>query len=181
MAVGGVGLLGIGLLGASSWVAVHHGLAETAPVSVDDLPPYGDELRSIPRYGDSPSERIEPYQGPGWYARRSGNGRFVAVTESWRAGVVGELLLGFFIERPFIHTVGVWDEQTHQLTRVLSIEEADPHSGIAHRYAWSSDSQALLIYGAGRLPDDYNRIRILCIVYLPKRKELYCLRNCPEL
>jgi hypothetical protein len=62
----------------------------------------------------------------------------------------------------------------------LSIKEADPHSGIAHRYAWSRDSRALLIYGSSRLPEDYETIRTLCIVYLPKRNELYRLRNCPE-
>jgi hypothetical protein len=39
-------------------------------------------------------------------------------------------------------TVSVFDEASHRQTPVVSIKEADPASGIAHRYAWSQDSQA---------------------------------------
>jgi hypothetical protein len=64
------------------------------------------------------------------------------------------------------------------LVRVVSIEEADPHSGIAHRYVWSKDSKALLIYGWGRLPDDYDQIVKLCLVYLPEGDALHRLTAC---
>jgi len=51
------------------------------------------------------------------------------------------------------------------MTPVMSIKD-DPHSGIAHRYAWSADSRALLIHGTGRLSEwDDSSITDLCLVY----------------
>ena len=166
----------------ASALSVQAGLVARSPQVVADLPPYGNELRAIPRYGDSPSEvgLGQRYDGPGWYPRRSPDGAYVAATESW-GGFLGEAVLGLLIDRPFIHTIGVWDEQTDRFLRVLSIKEADPHSGIAHRYAWSKDSKALLIYGSGRLPDDYEQILSLCVVYLPATDALYRLTECPGL
>jgi hypothetical protein len=148
---------------------------------VVDLPPYGDELRHLEPYDDSPSvdpPRGRRYSGPGWYARRSPDGRWVAVTTSW-GGFLGDVLLGLVIDRPYIHTVGVWDEDRGRLLPVVSIKEADPHSGVAHRYAWSNDSKALLIYGSGRLPEDFTSLADLCEVYFPERDQLYRLSDCP--
>jgi hypothetical protein len=168
---------------AASVMSVHAGLVSRRPQVVDDLPTYGDELRALPPYGDSPSDAARPgpaYGGPGWYPRSSPDGAYVAATESW-GGFVGEVVLGLVIDRPFIHSVGVWNEHSGHFVRVLSIKEADPHSGIAHRYAWSRDSKALLIYGSGRLSDDYEKVLRLCVVYLPHTDELYRLATCPGL
>jgi hypothetical protein len=167
----------------ASALSVQSGLVARSPRVVDDLPPYGDELRALPGYGDSASVNAEsglPYAGPGRYARRSPDGTYVAATESW-GGFLGEVILGLAIDRPFIHSVGVWHERAGRFVRVLSIKEADPHSGIAHRYAWSKDSKALLIFGSGRLADDYERVMNLCVVYLPETDALHRLSKCPGL
>jgi hypothetical protein len=163
----------------SSWA--YSGVVRRHCRVVDDLPPYGDELRSLPPYEDSPSVKRprDGHSGPGWYPRRSPDGTRVAVTTSW-GGLFGDVVLGLLIDRPYIHTVNVWEDATHHLVPVVSIKEADPHSGIAHRYAWSKDSNALLIYGAGRLPEDYDRVvGDLCVVYLPSSDDLVRLANCP--
>ena len=149
---------------------------------VPDLPPYGDELRNLPPDGDSPSTiaaGARGYSGPGWYARPSPDLSRVAVTTSW-GGFLGEVILGLFMDRPFIHTVGVWDSAAQRLKHVVSIKEADPGSGIAHRYAWSKDSKALLIYGSGRLPEDFDvLVGDLCLVYLAPSDAFFRLANCP--
>ena len=170
-------------LATASVLLVQAGLVSRRPQVVDDLPPYGDELRALPPYDDQPSDRThsgQPYGGPGWYPPPSPDGAYVAATESW-GGFVGEGIVGFVMDRPFIHSVGVWNTRSGVFVRVLSIKEADPHSGIAHRYAWSKDSKALLIYGSGRLADDYERVMNLCVVYLPHTDKLYRLATCPSL
>ena len=141
---------------------------------VDDLPPYGEELRRVPP--DSDGVEDGSYPGPGWYARRSPDSQRVAVTLSWN---VPGVPAGLITDRPFLHTVAVWDQRTGRVRPVVSIMEADPHSGIAHRYTWSQDSRALLIHGLGRLPEDYDDVLELCVVYLPGNDLLYRLRNCP--
>ncbi len=151
--------------------------------TVEDLAPYGDELRSLDVYGDSasckdPNAGAQAYEGPGWYPRRSPAGDHVAIASSW-GGPVSTAVLGLVMDRPFYHTVGVWDVRAARLTPVISIKEADPHSGIAHRYAWSKDGRALLVIGSGRLPDDYEAVVDLCLVYLPAANELYRLSRCP--
>ena len=147
---------------------------------MNDLAPYGEQLRAFHGSGHWSVERESgQYDGPGSYPLQSPDGRYVAATETW-GGLPGALL-GFAIERPFIHTVGLRDEQTRQYLRIVSIMEADPHSGFAHRYSWSADSKALLIYGSGRLADDYERIMSLCMVYLPETGALYRVAKCPEL
>lgn len=150
---------------------------------VADLPPYGDELRSLDVFSDSPScedsnASADAYRGPGWYPRRSPDGHRVAITSSWSAGL-STAVLGLVMDRPFYHTVGAWDARAGQVTPIVSIKEADPHSGIAHRYAWSRDSRALLIVGSGRLPNDYDSVVELCLVYLPVADQLYRLSQCP--
>jgi len=178
--------VGIGLIAASvgtlyAWS--YSSLVRRSPRAIADLPSYGDELRSLDIYSDSPScddanGGVESYRGPGWYPRRSPNGERVAVTTSWGAGAPN-VILGLLIDRPFYHTVGVWDARAGRITPIVSIKEADPHSGIAHRYAWSRDSRALLIVGSGRLPDDYDAVVELCLVYLPAADQLYRLSRCP--
>ena len=102
----------------------------------------------------------------------------MAVTTSWLGWW---LLIGFLNDRPFIHNVLVWSRDDRSLKPVVSIKEADPQSGIAHRYAWAADSNALLIRGRGRLPEDFDRPLNLCLAYLLDQDELYRLRDCPEL
>ena len=143
---------------------------------IDDLPPYGEELRRVPPYGDTHAEDGS-YSGPGWYPVRSPDGQHVAVTLSWMW--VPTVPVGFISDRPFLHTVAVWDQHTKRLQPVVSIMEADPHSGIAHRYSWSQDSRGLLIHGLGRLPENYDDVLELCVVYVPEHDALYRLRNCP--
>jgi hypothetical protein len=75
------------------------------------------------------------------------------------------------------HTVYVWDEQESALRSVLSIQEADPGSGSSHEYRWSSDGAALLIYGRGSLPFQWNPSD-LSYAYLPGEDVLYELPTC---
>jgi hypothetical protein len=132
-----------------AWMAMRgpQVLAERHSHVVTDLLPYGAELRALDTSCESPAD---PDPGgptddsiPGWYPRRTADGAYTAVTIS-RGGF------------DFFHTVAVWDAEPRKLTRVLSIKESDPHSGIAHRYAWSKDSKALLIHGSGRLPETHS-------------------------
>jgi hypothetical protein len=159
-------------------------LVRRTAVVVSDLPQYGSELRGLEPYAESSSDH-DPYQrggysGPGWYVRQAPDGAYRAVTTTW-GGFLGEVVLGWFVDRPFYHTVAVWDERAHTLRPVVSIKESDPHSGIAHRYAWSKDSQALLIHGSGRLPENYDSVVALCLVYMPRSDTLYRLSECPQL
>lgn len=158
-------------------------LVRRTAVVVDDLPQYGSELRALEPYAESPSDRDpyerESYPGPGGYVRQAPDGAYRAVT-TWWGGFLGKVVLGVFIDRPFYHTVAVWDEGAHTLRSVVSIKESDPHSGIAHRYAWSKDSQALLIHGSGRLPENYDSVVALCLVYVPRSDMLYRLTDCPQ-
>jgi hypothetical protein len=169
------------IVGTTAFSQAYSGVVRRHCRVVEDLPPYGDELRSLSASGDSPSVKrpTDNHSGPGWYPRRSPDGTRVAVTTSW-GGFLGEVVLGLLIDRPFIHTVSIWEESRATLVPVVSIKEADPHSGIAHRYAWSKDSKALLIYGGGRLPEDYDLVvGTLCVVYLPGTDDLVRLANCP--
>jgi hypothetical protein len=177
----GLVLVLTGAAGGWAWSWLHSDLVLRHGIPVQDLPPYGDELRRLEPYAESPSDadphRSATYNGPGWYVRRSPDGSHVAVTTSW-GGPFAYTFLGLIVDRPFIHTVSVFDEQSHQLTPVVSIKEADPASGIAHRYAWSKDSQALLIHGSGGLPEDYGMSISLCLVYLARKDRLYRITNC---
>jgi hypothetical protein len=181
-----VGLVTVltGAAGAWGWSWLHSDLALRHGIPAQDLPPYGDELRRLEPYAESTSDpdphRAATYNGPGWYVRRSPDGLHVAVTTSW-GGPFAYSFLGLIIDRPFLHTVSVFDEASQRLTPVVSIKEADPASGIAHRYAWSQDSQALLIHGSGGLPEDYTAPVELCLVYLPRTDQLYRISNCPPL
>lgn len=168
-------IVGLAFLGIAARSWLHADVVRRHSQLIDDLPPYGDELRQVPPYGDTHAED-RSYSGPGWYPMRSFDGRRVAVTLSWTAPSVP---VGLITDRPFLHTVAVWNEQTQRLQLVVSIMEADPHSGIAHRYTWSQDSKALLIHGSGRLPENYDDVLELCLVYLPERDMLYRLLNCP--
>jgi hypothetical protein len=183
-------LVGVGLAialacasAAWAWSRAYSSVVRRHSTAVADLPGYGDELRRLEPYGESPSDP-DPHRGPtayagsGWYSRRSPDGRHVAVTTSW-GGVFEYTFLGLVVDRPFYHTVAVWDEKRHSLIPVVSIKESDPASGIAHRYAWSRDSEALLIHGSGSLPEDYATAMELCEVYLPAKDQLFRIKDCP--
>jgi hypothetical protein len=74
---------------------------------------------------------------PGEQYVGSPDGRYLALTRDARRAY---------------HTVLVWDEHTHTLHPVVSIQEGDPGSGASHVYRWSADSAALFISGWGALP-----------------------------
>lgn len=148
---------------------------------VADLPPYGDELRKLPQYGNYHPPEDGPdapgYLGPGWDPRRSPDGKLVAVTVSWETPVAR--LLGLVWGRPWYHNVTVVEEGTGRTMPVVSIREPEPGSGPGHHYSWSTDSNALLIRGQGGLFENYNDVVSLCLVYLPRTNELFRLTNCP--
>ena len=145
---------------------------------VDDLPVYGDELRALPMYRDSAGPDEGPFPGaPGRHHRRSPNGASLAVTTDWDT-IPGSFFLGFVSDLPFMHSVGVWDVASRRLAPVVSIKESDPWSGSSHLYAWSTDSEALLIHGSGGLPENQWKDMDLCLVYLPKKDQLFRLRSC---
>jgi hypothetical protein len=72
--------------------------------------------------------------------------------------------------------VFVWDERTHTLHPVVSIQEGDPGSGASHVYRWSGDSAALFISGWGALPlrDVENP---LSYVYVVSEDKLYHVKH----
>jgi len=88
-----------------------------------------------------------------------------------------EMLLQAVSDTAMYHQINVWRCTERAVVPVVTIEEQDPWSGIAHRYSWSQDSKALLITGGGRLLEDASA-GDLCLVYLPATDELYRLRRC---
>jgi len=182
-----------GCLLVSSWA--RYGVVKRSPHLAEDLPTYGEELRNIPPYDDTISSAqlqevnqpaFPPYSGPGYYLRWSANRSFLAVTTDWderehlllpppRPGSPLRSLLQLVTDSDFYHTINVWDERDRHLTPVTSVREADPGSGCSHRYAWSQDSEALLIYGK---ESSDNSVSELCLVYLTRRDELYRLARC---
>ena len=170
-----LGLL-MGLGAAAGWA--NASLTVRGAAVVDDLPVYGDELRALPMYRDSAGSDEGPFPGaPGRHHRLSPNGKSLAVTTSWDT-IPGSFFLGFVSDLPFMHSVGVWDVIARRLAPVVSIKESDPWSGSSHLYAWSKDSEALLIHGSGGLPETDWKDIDLCLVYLPKNDQLFRLRNC---
>jgi hypothetical protein len=165
------------------------GTVDRRPVAVRGLPPYDAELRALPSYEDSPSRR-DPYkpgrpfpQAAGWYQRYAANNTAVATTTDLeeRLGFdtsIPELVLGVFSDAQFYHDVNV-TSSAGETRRVVSIREADPWSGIAHRYAWSQDSRALLISGCGHLASDAAEAPVdLCLVYVVASDQFFRLEPC---
>lgn len=171
-----VASLSLGVGAAVAWA--NSSLIVRRASVVDDLPIYGDELRALPPYRDSsgPDEATLP-GAPGRHHRLSPDGKSVAVTTGWDT-FRASFLLGFVSDLPFIHSVGVWDLAGKRLAPVVSIKESDPWSGSSHLYAWSKDSQALLIHGSGGLPENDWADMALCLVYIPKRDQLFRLQRC---
>jgi hypothetical protein len=163
--------------------AVNSNLCARVPKRVEDLPPYGNEVRALPRYGNfhPPEERegAPGYSGRGRHPFRSPDRRYVAVTTSSERPVAR--LLGLVWDAPWYHTVTVVEESTGRAVPVVSIKEAEPGSGAGHHYRWSKDSAALLMFGVGGLPENYNDVVAICLVYLPRTDELFRLTNCPAL
>lgn len=60
---------------------------------------------------------------------------------------------------------------------VITIREADPWSGISHRYAWTTDGTALLIRGSGAVTG--RESRVLCLVYRVAEGDLLEPDACP--
>ena len=132
------------------------------PDIVADVPIYGDELRAQEL---NPPEQASPYkyEGPGHYVRWAPDGAFAAVTTRSR---------GYF------RTVTIWNAQQEQRNPLISIEDIDPGSGRAYRYAWSADGRALLIYGFGKLAGSKGDGDRVCLVFVPKEDELYRIDPC---
>jgi hypothetical protein len=138
------------------------------PTEVPDVPGYGDELRALDLNPPTSPEPL-PQTASGSYPRWSPDGSFAAVTTEARGNA---------------QTINIWDARTRQARPLISVEEFDPASGRAYRYAWSRDGKALLIYGNGRLndgdqsetvPDERMR---LCLVYEVQRDTLYRIFPC---
>ncbi len=158
---------------------------------VEDISSYGAELVCLdPSAGSvEPNVRGEP-GSTGTYAVRSPDGRFTAVTLSWHdrspllsrhIAAVLSLFVGFISDAPVTHTIAIRSASDGRLRSVVSVKEADPFSGYSHQYSWSADSRALLIYGAGGLPEAPDEPVGLCLVYLPATDDLVRLRQCPGL
>jgi hypothetical protein len=62
------------------------------------------------------------------------------------------------------HTVGVRARSGGSTVQVVSIREADPHSGRSHYVRWSAGSRALLVGGGGSLYGRHSKR--LCLVYV---------------
>jgi len=82
----------------------------------------------------------------------------------------------------YFRTVSVWDERAKRLMPVISIEDADPESGRAFRYAWSQDSKALLIFGWGApLDAEVTKVvqrRRVCFVFKPENEAFLEISPC---
>jgi hypothetical protein len=76
------------------------------------------------------------------------------------------------------HTVTILDGTSGVVTPVVSVEEADPGSGYAHRLAWSTDSRVLLIGGSGRLGG--GPAKPLCVEYEVGTNDLRQREPCTE-
>lgn len=138
------------------------------PIEVPDVPGYGDELRAL-ELNPSGLPESRPHTAPGSYPRWSADGALVAVTTEARGHA---------------QTINIWNPRTEEVRPLLSIEEFDPGSGRAYRYAWSRDGKALLIYGHGRLADGDRSEKVsdermrLCVVYEVERDALYRIFPC---
>ena len=148
-----------------AFVGCGEGIVTRVPVEVADVPEYGDELRSMQLNPPEPPGR--QYSGPGYYVRWAPNGKVAAITTD---------------SRGYYRTISIWDEERRARSPVISVEDGDPESGRAYRYAWSRDSAALLVYGHGRLadgsrsvPDERTRI---CLVYKVAEDSLHRIFPC---
>lgn len=104
----------------------------------DSAPPQYAAEALVPGHGHSaPAAAAWSDPGPGRQYVGSPDGRYLALTRDARRAY---------------HTVFVWDERTHTLHPVVSIQQGDPGSGASHVYRWSADSAALFISGRGALP-----------------------------
>jgi hypothetical protein len=167
------------------------GIVLRHPRLVERLPGYERELLCLDP-GTSCASVASVGHAPeiGTYRVRSPDGRRVAVTLSWehRSPVLGRLgaalltlPMGFVSDAPVTHTIAVWSAVDGKTRSILSIKEADPFSGSSHTYSWSTDAKALLIHGAGGLPEAPNEPMPLCLVYIPATNELVRLQSCPGL
>jgi hypothetical protein len=164
--VGKFRVLVASLLIVAGVAACGEGIVTRAPIEVLDVPGYGDELRSMELNPPEPASARE-YTGPGYYVRWAPSGRIAAVSTDARG---------------YYRTVSVWDDLQRRRSAVVSVEDGDPGSGRAYRYAWSRDGKALLIYGHGRLadgsevvPDERTR---LCLVYMVAEDRLSRIFPC---
>jgi hypothetical protein len=159
-----------------------------AAVMVADIPVYGDALRALPLYEDVPeqgAERPPRYAGPGWDVKWSPDRRFAAVTTDWddnyhlmpppRRGTESRATLELISDATCFHTVAVWDQGHSALRPIVTTREADCLSGRSHKYDWSADSRALLVYGIESEPD-----RRLCVVHLVRSGQTFRLGRCPK-
>ncbi|HEY1173996.1 MAG TPA: hypothetical protein VGH19_21705 [Verrucomicrobiae bacterium] len=77
-------------------------------------------------------------------------------------------------EKDYFHALDVTWTAKKTTATILNVEEGDPGSGKAYRGTWSTDSQAVFVFGEGRLPGEKHATR-LSFIYLVAEKRLYKL------
>ncbi|MCD6051817.1 MAG: hypothetical protein K0Q55_3226 [Verrucomicrobia bacterium] len=75
-------------------------------------------------------------------------------------------------EKDYFHTLDITRPTMKSTATILNVEEGDPGSGKAYRGTWSADSQAVFVFGEGRLPGDKYSGQ-LSFIYLVSEKRLY--------
>ena len=182
-----IALLGLAVatVGAISVVALR---AVPNPVPVVDRAvrlvsesTYTEELRCLLRCGWSAAPPAQgTYSGPGNLIRHSGDGKWVAITvDDCAEGpkrIVGKLIDS---QHCYVHNLEVRQLSGRERRAVLTVYDKEPGSGSAHRYRWSEDSKALLIFGEAGLREHPERSVDLCLVYDVDADDLMRLAQCP--
>ncbi len=75
-------------------------------------------------------------------------------------------------QKDYFHALDITKPGMTTTTTILNVEEGDPGSGKAYSGAWSADSQAVFVFGEGRLPGDKHASK-LSFIYLVAEKRLY--------
>jgi hypothetical protein len=182
-------LLAAGCVVTLRWLSYRDPARE--PMLVDDIAVYGDSLRALPLYENAQEIGSQPppkYPGPGSGVRWSPDRRFAAVTTDWddnfhllpppRRGTTARSNLDLVTDATCSHTVAVWERDRGVLRPVVTTRESDCLSGTSHKYVWSADSQALLVYGIESTSP--GSVRRLCVVYLVHPGQAYRLNRCPK-
>ena len=141
---------------------------------------YTEEIRCLLLCGWSAAPVQGTYSGPGNLIRYSGDGKWVAMTvDDCSEGpqrIVGKLLDS---QHCYTHNIEVLGLPGRERRSVLTVYDKEPGSGSAHRYRWSEDSKALLVFGEAGLRDHPERSVDLCFVYDVAADELTRMAQCP--
>jgi hypothetical protein len=143
--------------------------------------PYAEEVRCLFLCGwsyEAPTQKT--YSGPGHFIRYSGDGNWVAVTVSGCSEGISRVV-GVFAgsEHCYVHNIEVRRVSGDDRRPILTVYDKEPGSGSAHRYRWSEDSKALLLFGEAGLQEHPDRAVDLRFVYQVSSDELTRLAKCP--